>query len=32
VLVVARLPRREVHRFAPFLVADARRVGELETA
>src|SRR4051812_27229124 len=32
VLVVARLPRRELHRFAPFLVADARRVGELETA
>jgi GTP-binding protein HflX len=32
VLVVARLPRRELHRFAPYLVADARRVGELETA
>src|SRR4051794_19697910 len=32
VLVVARLPRRELHRFAPFLVADARRVGELGTA
>src|SRR5215204_4402485 len=28
VLVVARLPRRELHRFAPYLVADARRVGE----
>jgi len=32
VLVVARLPRRELHRFAPYLVADARRVGELESA
>jgi GTP-binding protein HflX len=32
VLVVARLPRRELHRFAPYLVADARRIGELETA
>jgi GTP-binding protein HflX len=25
VLVVARLPRRELHRFAPYLVAEARR-------
>jgi GTP-binding protein HflX len=32
VVVVARLPRRELHRFARYLVADARRVGELETA
>jgi GTP-binding protein HflX len=28
VLVVARLPRRELHRFAPFLVAEARRDAE----
>jgi len=25
VLVVARLPRRELRRFAPFLIAEARR-------
>jgi GTP-binding protein HflX len=32
VLVVARLPRRELRRFAPYLVADARRLEELESA
>ena len=32
VLVVARLPRRELHRFAPFLVAGATRLEGLESA
>src|SRR4051794_23543062 len=32
VLVVARLPRRELHRFAPYLVAGASRLEGLESA
>ncbi len=32
VLVVARLPRRELHRFAPFLIAEARVAGAERSA
>jgi hypothetical protein len=31
VLVLARLPRRDLPRFAPFLVAEAVRSGAFET-